>query len=329
MMTTPTILGIDVAKETVEVFLAVEPARRGHFGNDESGFAQLSRWLQKQGVAQVWACLEATGAYGEALALYLHEQGHWVSVVNPARIKKYGESKLSRNKTDRLDAALIADFCSSQKPGRWSPPPPEVRHLQALTRRLDDLRADHVREQNRLQAGGHATVVRCSIESHLAFLSQQIAQLEQEMQAHVNQHPPLQADQALLLSIPGIGVKTAAYLLAELPDIRRFSQSAQAVAFAGLSPHRRESGATIRQRAHLTPIGQPRLKAALYWPAITAMRFNPLIRALAERLAQRGKEKMVIVGAAMRKLLQLAYGVLKSRRPFDPHYAAVKVQLTP
>lgn len=315
-------LGIDISKKKFDVALVTsDQVESGTFRNDETGFTKLGRWLRKRGAKRVWACMEATGQYGDELALYLHEQGQKVSVVNPARIKKYGESKLQRNKTDKIDARLIADFCRTQEPYLWTPPAAEVRKLRALARRLSALQADQTREKNRLQAGHHPAEVAASIRAHLAFLDEQIAAIEAQVQQHINDHPNLKKDQQLLDSIPGIGLKTAARILGELPDVSRFDHAGHAVAYAGLSPHNHQSGDSILRPARLSKIGNSMLRAALYWPAITALRFNPIIRALGERLAKKGKKKMVIIGAAMRKLLQLAYGILKSKQPFDPNYA--------
>ena len=109
-------------------------------------------------------------------------------------------------------------------------------------------------------------------------------------------------------------------LLAELGDISHFSNARQVAAFAGLVPRLRESGTSVRGRSRLSKVGSSRLRKALYFPAITALRFNPLIKAFGLRLSVQGKSKMLIIGAAMRKLLHLAYGVLKSQRPFDPNF---------
>src|SRR6185503_7913918 len=117
-----------------------------------AGFKKLSKWLTHKTAGQVKACLEATGRYGDALALYLYQAGHQVSLVNPARIKKYGQSQLQRNKTDKLDARVIADFCRTQEPGLWRPPAPEKRELQEMVRRLSALIKEQTREQNRLTA---------------------------------------------------------------------------------------------------------------------------------------------------------------------------------
>jgi transposase len=110
----------------------------------------LENFLKKRCPHKAHVCLEATGLYGDAVAEFLHERGYTVSVVNPARIKAYGDSQLKRNKTDRSDAALIADFCRTQQPDAWQPPAPEVKELRALLRHLDDLQAMQQQEANRL-----------------------------------------------------------------------------------------------------------------------------------------------------------------------------------
>ena len=120
-------LGIDISKEQFDVCLTDgQESWSGQFDNQSKGFGQLSKWLKKRKVKQMHACLEATGRYGEAVAMYMHERGYPVSLINPARIKAYGDSQLKRNKTDQEDAKVIAHFCATQKPGLWTPPAPEI-----------------------------------------------------------------------------------------------------------------------------------------------------------------------------------------------------------
>jgi transposase len=291
------------------------------FPNTEAGFEQLSAWLTKHGVERMYACLEATGAYGEALALFLHSAGHVVSVVNRAAIKAFAQSRLSRTKTDRVDAELIARFCTTQQPGAWKPPASEVRELQALVRRLAALQEMRTMEANRLAAGITVEVVRASVKELIAHLDEQIKRTEKLIRAHIDNYPGLKEQRELLDSIPGIGATTAAALLAEVPDIKQCRSARQVAAFAGLVPRKRQSGSSVRGRVRLSKIGNSRLRKALYFPAITALRCSPFFQQRAAGLRQRGKSKMTVIGAMMRKLIHLAYGVLKTGKPFDPEWA--------
>ena len=311
------VLGIDIAKARFAVALRTPEGktRRKTCPNTPAGFQELARWLARQHVTQVHACLEATGTYGEALALWLYDAGHHVSVVNPAVIHAYARVQLVRSKTDALDADLIAQFTVTQQPALWTPPAPEIRALQALIRRLEALYGIHTQETNRLAAGVVVDEVRASIEELLAHLAAQIAHVKRLIAAHIDQHPGLRHQRDLLTTIPGIGETTAAVLLAELFD-KPYSSARQAAAFAGLVPRLHESG-TLRGRPRLSKIGPGRVRKALYFPAIAALRFNPTIRALRQRLHAAGKPPMVIIGAAMRKLIHIAFGVLKSDRTYD------------
>jgi transposase len=324
-MTTP-ILGLDVGKETLDVVLLRSGAEAEHsqFDNTRAGFNKLWRFLKKRKAKAAHVCLEATGLYYELVADFLYRKGATVSVVNPARIKAYAESQLQRNKTDKLDAALIADFCRTQSPPVWTPPDPSWYHLRALVRHLDDLTADRQRQRNRLHARQQAldpvdTVID-NLQRQIELLNQQIQQVQQAIHDHIDQHPHLKHDRDLIASIPGIGDLTAGKLLAEFHDIRLFDNVRQLVAFAGLNPRQRQSGSSIHGPSRISKMGRASIRASLYMPALAAMRHNPLLRAFAQRLRQRDKRGRQVIVAVMRKLLHLVYGILKSGQPFDPHY---------
>lgn len=315
-------LGIDVAKAKFNVCLIREDGKLKHraFPNTSAGFTQLSAWLAAASALQVHACLEATGTYGEALATYLADSGHQVSVVNPAAIKAYAGCQLSRTKTDKVDAALIARFCLTQQPPLWIPQAPEIRTLQALVRRLDALIEMHTMEVNRLSSGVVVPAVETSIQSLLKSLDEEIKRTEKLIKEHINSHPTLKADRDLLLSIPGIGEATTARLLSEI-NFRHHETARSAAAFTGLVPRLRQSGTSVRGKTRLSKVGSPRIRHALYFPAVTAIRCNPSIKAWAHVLRERGKCEMQIIAAVMRKLIHLAYGVLKTGKPYDPLYA--------
>jgi transposase len=315
-------LGLDLAKLKFNACLAREGGKLRHkvFPNNPDGFAQLSGWLSQQGIKRVHACMEATGTYGDSLAAYLHGAGHAVSRVNPAAIKAYAQSHLSRTKNDRVDAALIAGFCAERRPPAWHPPPPELRELQALVRRLESLVEMRTMEENRLSSGVTVEAVRESVEELIAHLAEQIKRTEALIRSSIDSHPGLRSQRELLDSIPGVGEATAAVLLAEVPDLKEYRSARQVAAFAGLVPRERQSGSSVRGRVRLSKIGNARLRKALYFPAVTALRCSPFFQAWADGLRARGKSKMAVIGAAMRKLVHLAYGVLKSGKPFDPEW---------
>ena len=320
------VLGVDVSKSKFDVaLLRQDDYILATFDNDSVGFVKLRKWLKKRKVNNLHACLEATGRYGDELALFLHEAGVQVSVVNPARIQAYGASQLKRNKTDKEDAKVIAHFCATQAPELWTPPSQAQQELQAMVRHLEALQTMRQQESNRLQAGVPAAAVRETLEAHIAFLDEQIDRLTQRIRDHIDQHPDLKQRKDLLTSIPGIADVTAAKLLAEIPSLERFEGAPQLAAYAGLTPSQHQSGSSVFHRGRLAKTGNAHLRRALYMPALVALRWNPVIQVFAERLRERGKHKMVIVGAVMRKLLHIVYGVLKSGMPFDPSYA-VNVQ---
>jgi transposase len=315
-------LGIDIAKATFQVALLRDGKLRHHtFPNTEPGFAQLQAWLAKHGVNHLHACMEATASYGDELAHFLHQAGHRVSIVNPARIKGYAQSELQRNKTDKLDASVIARFCDRQEPEAWTPPPAEIQHLQALTRRLQALTEMRQQESNRLEQAGKQAIIRESLLKIIATLDEEIARLRQLINEHIDQHPGLRQERDLLLSIPGIGEKTATWLLSEV-QVQNYSRARQVAAHAGLTPRHHESGKRVGGRTPMSKTGNARLRRALYMPAVVAKRYNPIIKAFCERLNERGKRPMEIIGAAMRKLLHIVYGVLKSGKAFDPSFAS-------
>jgi len=319
-MDTLDFLGIDIAKKTFNVALERnDKLKHKKFENNPEGFKQLDSWLVKQGVIEIHVCLEATGSYSEALAMHLHQAGHKVSLVNPARIKAFGQAELRRNKTDRADATLIARFCSMHRPSAWVPPPAEIRELQALVRHLDDLIGTRTQLANRFTDGPKVKSVLESLQSLIEAVDAEIKLTRKKIREHINGHPRLKEDCALLETIPGIATQTATTLLAEIEHLRYYKHARQAAAYAGLSPRLRESG-TSGKRSRLSKTGNSRVRKALFMPAISAKQHNPVLRQFSERLARRGKPKMAIIGAVMRKLLHLAFGVLKTRKPFDPNH---------
>jgi len=313
------VLGVDIAKRKFDcALLTGERFRTKVFENNTVGIEACLGWVTRHAGQPVHACLEATGPYAQALAEALYDAGHTVSLINPARSRAFAESLGLRTKTDAVDARMLARLCQALKPEIWVPAPKSVRELQELVRRLDALIEMHTQETNRLAVAHEA--VRGSIEESIAFLDRVIAEIKEAIAQHIDQHPDLKAQRDLLDSIPGLGPATCAWLIAEL-NAKRFTCARSAAAFAGLTPAHRLSGTSVHGKPRLSKRGNAQLRKALYWPAITALRCNPIVQALGKRLRARGKHPMAIIAAAMRKLVHIAFGVLKSGKPFDPSLA--------
>jgi transposase len=322
-------LGIDVSAATFNASFLV--ARNGkekewqrELPNGPAGFTKLLRWVESKAPGLLAShtchfCMEATGAYSQALALFLAEAGQPVSVVNPAYVRYAGLSQGAANKTDPADARAIARYARKETPALWRASQPEVRALVALMRRLESLKTHLVQEKNRLGVPGVPGLIpaiRNSLKKSIAFLEREIAGLEKEIGSHIDRHPGLKSDKELLLSIPGIGEVCAHWVLAELPDVSQFPSAEAAAAYAGLNPKEHRSGTSVRRKTRISKAGNKHLRKALYMPAMSAARFNPAVRALYDRLIARAMLPKAALIAAMRKLLMIAYGVLKSRQKF-------------
>jgi transposase len=316
------ILGLDVAKLTVQAQLRWPTGRklRFSFANTTAGFKQLAQILAQHGCTLVHAGLEATGRYSHLLALWLYEQGHQVSLLNPRRVKDYARSSGLRNQTDILDAALIANFVRAHQEellvSLWRPLSSELQQLQDLVRRRHQLDGLLLGERNRLE--GAAALVRTHIERLIEFLKAEKASLEKAIAAHIRSHPRLQRNHELLCTIKGVGSLTAAVLLAEMAGPEQVKRARQAAARAGLSPRRKQSGTSVDRNQGIGHEGNRYLRKALYMPALVAIKHNPALRYFAAKLRAAGKHEMAIICAVMRKLIHISFGILKHQQPFNP-----------
>lgn len=311
-------VGVDIAKKKFDA-ARLQDGKYRHkvFPNTAEGFAAFVAWMIGFGPESVLIAMEATGAYSVPLAEFLVARGFWVSVINPAKIKAFAESELSRAKTDQADAKLIARYARDKQPPRWIPLPPAIRDLQALLRRVEQLQEMLRMEKNRLATAD--AVATPSIETLVATLEQELKTTREKIQERIDHDPDLRQRNDLLRSIPGVGAATSAHLLVLFSDHRGFENAKQAVAFVGLAPNPHQSGEAEQTR--LCKVGDALLRKVLYFPAVVACQHNPVLRAFCERLKAHGKNGKAICCAAMRKLLHIAFGVLKSGKPFDPSFA--------
>jgi len=318
-------IGIDVSKAKLDCLwfktFNNNKVRTKVLPNTGKGHAALMAWAIKQTGASVECIrfvMEATGIYHEALAYALHETGARVYIVNPARIREYAKSLGSHTKTDKKDSAVIARFGITQPLREWQPEPEAIRTLKALISRLEAVAKDSQREQNRLEKAEIAqttAAVLTSIHTVLAQLEQEKKHLEDLINQHIDRHPTLKQDRRLLESIPGIGPVLSRMMMAVIRS-RDFASAPQCAAFIGLNPVQHESGSSVRGRSHLSKTGHANIRAKLYMAAVVCIQYNPDIKRQYERLLKNGKTKMSALGAAMRKLVHICFGVLKHQQPY-------------
>lgn len=321
------VIGIDVSKAKLDCLwirdLAGMKVKSKIQANTPAGHQALLAWAVKQtgeAVSELHFVMEATGVYHETLAYALHDAGTRVSVVNPARIRDYAKSLGSQTKTDKKDSIIIARYGMTQSPRLWLPERDEIRQLKALIARCDAIKQDIQREQNRMEKARVSAVsieVRTSIETVHAQLEAERKRLETLIDDHIDNHPGLKQDRALLESIPGVGPVISQQMVAVIRS-RSFYRGRECAAFLGLVPKEHESGSSVRGKPRLTKQGDGRIRAKLYMAAVVATRHNPDIRRQYIRLLKRGKSKMSAIGAAMRKLVHICFGVLKHQTPYRP-----------
>ncbi len=321
------VIGIDVSKAKLDCLwirdLVGMKVKSKIQANNPAGHQALLDWAMKQtgeDIGGLHFVMEATGVYHEALAYALYDAGAQVSVINPARIHHYAKSLGSHSKTDKKDSVNIARYGMTQSPQLWVPEREDIRQLKALIARRDAVKQDVQREMNRREKAQVSAVskeVHTSIETVLAQLEAEKKRLESLIDDHINNHPDLKKDRALLESIPGVGPVISQQMVAVIRS-RPFNRARECAAFLGLVPIENESGSTVYFKPRLSKRGDARIRAKLYMAAVVAIRHNPDIRCQYNRLLKRGKSKMSAIGAAMRKLVHICFGVLKHQAPYQP-----------
>jgi len=322
-------IGIDVSKKKLDLCWLRDPdtdkVKTRVFKNEHSAYPGLLDWLIKQTCAEpdsLHVYMEATGIYHEPLAHWLHRAGVRVYVLNPAQVRDYARSMGHRGKTDKKDSMVLARHGVERRVAPWQPEPAEVRELRQLIERLETVRADIQREQNRREKAAfrREPQVVASIDQVLVALQQEARRLTQQIDDHLDHHHHLKRDKALLESIPGIGPVVSGHLLVMLRG-QPFRSARQAAAFLGLVPVHWVSGTSVSAPARISKGGNPRMRPKLYMAATVAIRYNPAINRQNSKLRKKGKAPMAAIAAAMRKLVHIAYGVLRTQTRFQPQPA--------
>jgi transposase len=309
------VLGIDVSKADFHACL-VQGRRKSTqaFANNPSGYRRLQRWLQNRRGSNVHACMEATGSYWIGLATALYRNGLTVSVVNPSRTALFARSQLRRTKTDRADAEMIAQFCQTQHPAPWQPPAPQILELRGLLSYREELVGERIRLKQIAQEVHAGKGLKRVHSTHLEQLSDTIAAVEAQIKSLLKTHKELATLVCGLEAVRGFGFITAVMIVAKLP-VERLRDAKAAAAYVGLSPRERQSGTSVHGKPAICKTGNGALRRDLYMPALVAIRHNPILATFAHRLKERGKPAKVIIVAVMRKLVVLAYRILKALTP--------------
>jgi transposase len=319
-------LGVDVSKAKLDCMLldsTTGKLKSKAVPNTNPGFKQLIEWLVKQKAPNAQIVMEPTGVYHEPAALALTDAGLTLSLVNPAQLRQFAQGLGVKTKTDKADSLVLARYGATQHPEPWQPPSKSARRLKALLARRDAVADDLQREYNRQEAidfGQSPAEVKQSIVQSIEFLEAELKRLDAMIQQHIDDDPDLRGKKDLLETIPGVGNRVSTHMTA-LFAAKTFERAEQLAAYLGLVPVSWESGSSVRGRPRMSKAGPSHLRKLLYMPAVTAQRCNPHIKALGERLLAKGKSKMAVIGAAMRKLAHLCFGVLHTGMPYQPNYA--------
>ncbi len=322
-MKKPLPCGIEVSAKSFELCLKLASGKleRRQFANTASGIRQLAAWLKRQ-ERPVQAVLEATGVYGQDLTFTLCKTtGVEVMVANPRAARRFAEALMKRAKTDRIDAEMLCQFAQRMPFEEFQPPGDQELALRSITRRILALTQQRTEEKNRLHAASASRTIPAAVSQSLnrqiVVLNREIDRLDKQALKLINNQTKLKIRYQFLLSIPGIGPKSASRILAELAVLPKELTPRQWVAHAGLDPKPVESGSSVNKPRRISKTGNSRLRQALYMPALSAARANPHCRSFYLSLQQRGLKPMQAIVAIMRKLLHAIHGIWTHATDFD------------
>jgi transposase len=311
--------GIDVSKDTIDV----QSDQLDHkvYENNLYGF----RKLMKSSGPGTHYVMESTGVYHEKLAHFLYNKDCSVSVVNPLIIKRFTQMHLRSTKTDKADAEMIFKYARQHNPVCWVPPEAYIEDCKDLNGVLSLLLKQRTALMNKMHSlnskGSKEAVTLKSIKQSIRSLNRQIKRLEESMEQKIEQHDPELYHR--LKTIPGIGVKTAVFLIVITNGFKQFESSKQVSSYLGLSPSIRTSGSSVRGQSRITKSGNSHIRNLLFLSSFTASKYNPACRSLYERITQKGKSKKLALIAVANKLLKQAFAIAKSGMPYDAEYKSV------
>ncbi len=312
------IYGIDISKDVFDVY----GSETGHnqFKNDEQGFKSFLKHLPEGSIV----VMEATGYYHYRLAQFLYKSGVSVSVVNPLSVKRFIQMKLAKVKTDKSDAKAICEYGMMNEVPLYTALTDVQSECLQLFRLLDNYLKKRTQTKNKKHGeevlGIPSKYVYKSLQRDLKHLDKEIKGIEARLLELVKQDQ--QAQLTLLKSIPGMGVKTALFLIVVTDGFKKFETASQLCSYVGITPTIRESGSSVRGRSRISKVGNKKLRNLLFLCSFSACKHNKACREIYERIVAKGKSKKLALIAVSNKLLKQAFAIAKSGRPYDENFVS-------
>lgn len=321
-------IGIDIAKQTFDAFGSTIDDKQefGHYDQNTSNYQKL---IKKYGKDKIYV-MEATGPYYMNLASYLHKKGIAVAVINPLIIKRFSQMNLQRAKTDKKDAKTIYYYAFYHGVSLWSPPPKNIKQMQQVLSALELIHKQKTATSNQLKAfrasGSIDPEVLKMLNSLMKKYDKEIKRLENQLEHIVETN--FQSTQKLIRSIPGLGPKAVAVLIAITHNFEKFVHYKQLIAFVGFSPRVYESGTSVKGKGHICKLGKSQVRKQLYMNSWSAKFHNKACRELYQRLSEKGKHERVIKIAIVNKLIKQAFAVVMNQKMYDPNYVSSNRAMT-
>lgn len=316
------VIGVDVSKKKLDASLY--DGNKHKLQTISNSSAEIKRFLRKYENKKQNSLfvMEATGIYHLQLAYILYEKGFNVSVINPLIIKRYAEMKMLRAKTDNVDAKVIANYGYEQDVKLFKPRSKKRQRIIKILKAIEDLTISKNNYLNRLEALNKDPLKEISVEGCfnklIIELNMSIEKLEKELKNLINKH--YKTEYKRLLSIDGVGPKTAIVIIAFFGKFENFENSKQVVSYIGTNPSPKESGSSVRKRGRISRKGNSYLRKQLFMTALSAMKHNNSCNEMYKRLSLKGKEHKVLRVAVLNKLVRQIFAILKYDREYDPYY---------
>ena len=312
------IYGVDISKDVFDVY----SIRFGHkqFRNDDKGFTSFLKSLPEAALV----IMEATGYYHYRLAQYLYKQGVLVSVVNPLSVKRFIQMKLAKVKTDKSDAKAICEYGQMNEVPLYRALTDVQSECLQLFRLLDNYLKKRTATKNKLHGedtlGIPSKFVYRSLKRDLKHLNKEVLGIESRLLTLVKQEQ--QSQLTLLKTIPGMGVRTALFLIVVTDGFSKFEKASQLCSYVGITPTIRQSGSSVRGRSRISKVGNRKLRNLLFLCAFSACKHNKACREIYERITSKGKSKKLALIAVSNKLLKQAFAIAKSGLPYDENFVS-------